>query len=134
MSMDSDLRRLGEIVERLAGDKALLDEAKAIVRRVVDTRPSTVVWWDCHGTPPGVPQLSNRARALVDYIVANGPSRVDEVAIQLGIDEDNARRLVSRTDTQLLERGGRATIHIAAGMVQTAAISVVVGPSMRRDD
>jgi hypothetical protein len=133
MSMESDLRRLGKIIERLTGDKALLDEAKAIVRRTVDAQPSTAAWWDRHGPDTAQP-LSPRPRGLLDLIVVNGPSRVDEVAANLGIEEDYARRLVSRTDTELLNRGGKATIYISAGMVQTAATSIVVGPSMRRDD
>lgn len=133
MSMDSDLRRLSEILEKLTGDKGLLDEAKAIVCRTVDAQDPTAVWWDCYGTDPSQP-LSPKSRALVDLIVVNGPSRVDEVAVNLGIEEEYARRLVSRTDTQLLDRGGKATIHISAGMVQTAASSIIVGPSMRRDD
>lgn len=139
MNVDADLRRLEAILSRLTGDKALRDEAKAIVRRMIEARPSTVVWWDQYGPSPkkewrpGHP-LPPKPLALVDYIVLNGPSPVSVVASSLEIDEAYARRLVSRTDTELHNRGGKAEISIAAGMVHTATTSIVVGPSMRRDD
>lgn len=124
MSMDSDLRRLGAILERLTGDKALRDEAKAIVRRLSDTPPSTVDWWDTFG--PNRP-LSPTNRAIIDFVVVNGQATKQELAAHLNTDEENAYRYVSRADEQLLERGGKATISWdGRGVARTAATSIVV--------
>jgi hypothetical protein len=137
MSTTSDLRRLEHIVAHLSGDKALLDEAKEIVRRMIDAQASTSAtagWWDTYGPEkewrPGIP-LSPKPRELVDLIVTSGASPLNAVAATLGIDEAYARRLVSRTDTELLDRGGKATISISAGMVHTATTPIVVGPAPR---
>lgn len=139
MNTTAALRRLEQIVPRLTGDKALRDEAVAIVRGLIDAQASTVVWWGQYGPEPGKEwrpglPLPPRPMALVDYIVLNGPSPVAAVAANLGIEEDNLRRVVSRADTQLVDRGGKATISISAGMVQTATTSIVGGSSTPCDD
>jgi hypothetical protein len=137
MSTTNDLRRLEHIVARLSGDKNLLEEAKAIVRGMIDAHTSTsatTIWWETYGPKkewqPGIP-LPPTPRRLVDLIVTAGPLPLNAVAANLCIDEEYARRLVSRTDTQLLDRGGKATISISAGMVHTATTSFVVGPGQR---
>jgi hypothetical protein len=71
--------------------------------------------------------LSPRARQLVDFVVANGGATEGQIATFLGINEDNARKLVKRADDQLLERGGKATISWdGSGVARTATTSVVV--------
>jgi hypothetical protein len=122
MSDIADLRRLEEIVARLTGEKALRDEAKDIVRRLI-TGSDTAAWWADHGPERPLPPAP---RSLVDYVVVNGQASVSEIAATLDIEEEYARRLVSRADTALLERGGKATISISGGIVRTAATSIVV--------
>jgi hypothetical protein len=137
MSTIDDLRRLERDILRQGGDQKLRDANVAIVRRMIDAQASmaaTTVWWESYGPKkewrPGIP-LSPKPRELVDLIVTAGPSPLNAVAVTLGIDEAYARRLVSRTDTELLDRGGKATISISAGMVHTATTSIVVGPERR---
>jgi len=123
------LRRLERILPRLTGDKALRDEAVSIVRGMIDAQEATSAsteWWATYGPRPvdewrpGMP-LPPKAQALVDCIVLNGPSPVPEVARFLEIDESYARRLVSRAGEELMDRGCKATISIAGGMVSTSA-------------
>lgn len=141
MNTPAGLRRLEQILPRLTGDKALRDEAVAIVRAMIDAQAvedTTTRWWAENGPPPekewrpGHP-LPPKPTALFDYIVLNGPSKVAVVSSNLEIDDHYTRRLVSRADTELLNRGGKATIHISAGMIQTATTLIDVGSSMRRD-
>jgi hypothetical protein len=140
MSIDADLRRLDHILSRLTGDKALRDEAKAIVNRMIDAPAPTAAWWDRHGPPPdrewkpGVAVLPPRSLRLWDCIIDRGPSSVREVSLFLGIDEAYARRLVSRADTEMLNRGGNATIAIDAGMIRTAIRTIVVSQTTARND
>ena len=129
MSDIADLRRLEEIVARLAGDKALRDEAKEILRRLVSTS-GTAGWWATHG--PDRP-LAQKPRALVDYVVVNGQASVREIAATLNIDDDYARRLVSRADTALVDHGGKATISISGGIVRTAT-TMIISSSWNKDD
>lgn len=124
MNTTAALRRLEHILPRLTGDKALRDEAVAIVRGMIDAQASTAVWWDTYGPDR---DLSPRARQLVDFVVANGGATEGQIATFLGINEDNARKLVKRADDQLLERGGKATISWdGSGVARTATTSVVV--------
>lgn len=130
MSTTAALRRLERILPRLTGDKALRDEAVALVRAMIDAQETTSAsteWWATYGPrpvdewKPGMP-LPPKSRALVDCIVLNGPSPVPEVARFLEIDESYARRLVSRAGEELMDRGCKATICIAGGMVHTSSI------------
>ncbi len=124
MSTDADLRRLGKILERLTGDKRLLDDARAIVRRMIDAQPATTVWWETYG--PDRP-LSDTNRRIIDFVVVNGQANKKELAAHLGVDEDSAYRYVSRADGQLLDRGGKATISWdGSGVARTATTSIVV--------
>lgn len=127
MSTSSDLRRLEEIVGKLSGEKALRDEAKAIIRGMIDAQArdsTTAAWWGENG--PKRP-LSPQARRVVDFVVVNDGATVREIATNLGIEEDNARRLVNRADDQLLDREGKATISWdGTGVARTATTSIVV--------
>ena len=127
MSMDSDLLRLGKIIERLTTDKALLDEAKAIVRRIADAQAresTTTEWWATYG--PDKP-VSNSSRRIIDFVVVNGEATKEELANHLGVEEETAYRYVSRADDQLLDRGGKATISFdGTGVARTATTSIVV--------
>lgn len=127
MSIDSDLRRLDEIIGKLTGDKALRDEAKAIVRRMIDAQArdnTTTQWW--RENPPIRP-LSQKVHDCVDFVVVNDGATDEEIAVQLGIGRDNARRLVHRADDQLLERVRKVSISWdGSGVARTATTSIVV--------
>jgi len=136
-----DLLRLERILPRLTGDKALRDEAVSIVRTMIDAQAEESVsteWWATYGPEPGrewrpgIP-LSPRPRALVDQIVTFGPCPVEQVAVSLGIEPENARRLVSRAGTELLNRGGKATIAIASGNVYTST-RIIISSAARAND
>jgi hypothetical protein len=144
MNTTAGLRRLEQILPRLSGDKGLRDEAIALVRAMIDAQAeecASTEWWATYGPRPsdewrpGIP-LPPKSRALVDCIVLNGPSPVPEVARHLGIKETNARRLVNRADDELTDRGCKATISIAGGMVQTSsthtATTIIVSSDRRR--
>jgi hypothetical protein len=142
MSDIADIRRLEKIVGRLTGDKALRDEAIAIIRGMIDAQESTSAsaeWWANNGCEPdrhwrpGISQLSPKPRSLVDLIVVFGPDKVNDVARQLGIEPQNARRLVARTDTELLDRGAKAMISITHGIVHTST-RIIVSLAARADD
>jgi hypothetical protein len=118
------LRRLEHILPRLTGEKALLDEATAIIRGMIDAQAPTVVWWNQYG--PDRP-LSPVNRRLVDFVILNGEATKKELAAHLGVDEDSAYRYVARADQQLLDRGGKATISWdGSGVARTATTSIVV--------
>lgn len=124
MNTTAALRRLEQIIPRLTGDKALRDEAVALVRNLIDDQASTVVWWDQYG--PDRP-LSPANRRLVDFVVINGAATKKELASHLGVDEKSAYRYVGRADGQLLDRGGKATIFWDGnGVARTATTSIVV--------
>jgi hypothetical protein len=131
MSLDA-LRRLERDIVRQGGDKALRDANLAIVRSMIDshdTAADSTQWWATYGPEsgkewrPGHP-LPPQRRALVDCIVNQGPSPVDLVASHLRLDAASLRRLVSYTDTDLSDRGGKATISISGGMIHTTSIIV----------
>ena len=127
MNTTAALRRLERDIIRQGGDKKLLDANVAIVRGMIDAQAAsdtTTVWWDEYGPDR---DLSRRARQLVDFVVVNGGATEEQIAAALGINEDNARKLVKRADDQLLERGGKATISWdGRGVARTATTSVVV--------
>lgn len=141
MNTTAALRRLERILPRLTGDKSLRDEAVSIVRGMIDAQEATSAsteWWATYGPEPGrewrpgIP-LSPKPRALVDQIVTFGPCPVEQVAVSLGIEPENARRLVSRADTELLDRGGKATIAIASGNVYTST-RIIISSAARAND
>lgn len=127
MSTDANLRRLEEIVGKLSGDNALRDEAKAIIRGMIDAQARdsvTTRYW--RENPPAKP-LSPKVRQLVDFVVVNDGATEAELAASLGIKEDNARRLVHRADDQLVERVGKVSISWdGSGVARTATTSIVV--------
>ena len=140
MNTVESLRRLEHIVSRLTGDKALRDEATSLVRKIISsqqTTSSSAEWWAKYGPStkqqPG-PAISPQPRALVDLIVTLGPCPVDQVATSLQVSPDYARRLVNRADTQLLDRGGKATISIANGFVHTSTRCVLSFSERQQND
>ena len=131
MSIYSDFVRCEVIVKRCTTDKKILDEVRDIVRRNLDAKPSTAVWWDRYGPGPDCP-LSKQNMRVIDFVVLNAAASVKELAAQLGKDESTAYRYVSRADGQLLERGGKATIFLdGSGVVRTSAI-VIQKPNVGR--
>lgn len=140
MNAAASLRRVEHILTRLTGDKALRDEALAIVREIAEDQEITsqsAEWWATYGpTPgneykPGEP-LPPKCRALVDQVVTFGPCSVDQVAISLDIGHEYARRLVSRADGHLFEGGSKAAISIANGVVHTSTRGIISGdPTVR---
>jgi hypothetical protein len=133
MSDIADIRRLEKIVVRLTGDRALRDEAIAIIRGMIEAQESTSAsaeWWATTG--PDRP-LNQKPRALVDYVVVNHQASVKEIAVQLNIDDDYARRLVNRADKELLDRGAKAMISITGGTVHTST-RIIVSLAARADD
>jgi hypothetical protein len=127
MSIEADLRRLGAILERLAGEQKLRDEAKAIVCRMITAQAresTTTEWWATYG--PNKP-VSNSSRRIIDFVVINGEATKEELATHLGVEEETAYRYVSRADDQLLDRGGKATISFdGTGVARTAITSIIV--------
>lgn len=129
MSLTADLCRLERIIARLTGEKALLDEAKKLIRRSIasqETEASSTEWWATYG--PKKP-VSNRPRQLIDLVVANGEASPEEIATALDITEGNARKLVHRASNQLLfnDGGGKVTIGFdGSGIARTASTSIVV--------
>jgi len=131
VNMTAALRRLEQILPRLTGDKALRDEAVALIRNLIDAQASTVEWWDHYG--PDRP-LSPQTRRLVEFVVVNEGATKKELAAHLDIDEDSAYRTVGRADEQLLERGGKATISWdGSGVARTATTSIVPRPNIPAD-
>jgi hypothetical protein len=139
MSRITDLRRLEHIIGKLVGDKALLREGLEIVRGMIDSQAvsdTTTVWWGETGPAPGREwkpgePLEPALRRVVDLTVVRDQLPVDTGAALLGLSPETFRRYVSRADTELIERGCKATIFISGGMVQTATTSIVVGPGRR---
>jgi hypothetical protein len=139
MSDIADLRRLEHIIGKLVGDKALLREGLKIVRGMIDSQAvsdTTTVWWGETGPPPGREwkpgePLTPTPRRVVDLTVVSERLSVDAGAAQLGMSPETFRRNVNRADTEMHERGCKATIFISGGMVQTATTSIVVGPGRR---
>ena len=140
MNAAASLRRVEHILTRLAGDKALRDEALSLVREIIEDQELTSLsaeWWATYGPPPGNEYkpgepLKRRQRALVDQIVTFGPCSVDQVALSLGVENENARKIVSRADIELLESGSKAAISIANGVVHTSTRVVISGdPTVR---
>jgi uncharacterized protein YidB (DUF937 family) len=127
MSIQADLRRLGVILERLAGEQKLRDEAKAIVCRMITAQAregTTTEWWATYGTNKPV---SDSIRRVIDFSVINDGATTKELAAHLGVDEETAYRYVSRADDQLLDRGGKATISFdGTGVARTATTSIIV--------
>jgi len=136
MSLTADLCRLERIIARLTGEKALLDEAKKLVRRSIvaqETEASSTEWGATY--LPNKP-LTPQVRRLVDFVVANGKARNEEIAAALDITEAYARRLVHRADEQLLlnDGGGKVTIGFdGSGIARTASTSIVVSSFLPPD-
>jgi hypothetical protein len=139
MSDIADLRRLEEIVARLTGERAIRDEAISLVRQMIDaqaTSDTATVWWGENGPAPGREYepgkpLSPKPLALVDLTVNSEVLPVRAGAAELGVSPETLRRYVSRADTEMHNRGCKATIFISRGMVQTATTSIVVTPGRR---
>lgn len=140
MNAAASLRRVEHILSRLTGDKALRDEAISLVREIIDDQELTSQsseWWATYGPMPGDEYkpgepLRPRQRAVVDQVVTFGPCSVDQVALSLGVEHDNARKIVSRADIELLERGSKAAISIANGVVHTSTRGIISGdPTVR---
>jgi|GEM_PF-4520720 len=121
----SKLRRLETIIGKLAGSKPLIDEAVAITEDLAATLQSTSRWWDTHGPTDGKP-IAGQTKALIDFVVASGeePLTLSQAAAILKIEPEYARRLTSRADTQLHDRGASASISINNGIIRTASTGI----------
>lgn len=126
--MHKDLQRLQTLLSRLTGDKAVRDEAVQLVQQLLAVSPAFDDWWETYGPKqewkPGHP-LPPQSRRLIDFIRVSGEATPAEIAANLEIDEDYARRLVSRTSTRLLDTGANATISISGGVCRTAAMTAI---------
>jgi|688.fasta_scaffold396110_3 hypothetical protein len=139
MSTIDDLRRLERDILRQGGDHNLRAANVAIVRGMIEAQEAsdtTTVWWAETGPPPGREYkpgepLRPTPRRVVDLTVVSDRLPVGAGAAQLGMSPETFRRNVQRADTEMLERGCKATIFISAGIVQTATTSIVVGPERR---
>lgn len=121
MSIYSDFVRLDFNFQRLTGDKKVLDESRAIVRRNLDAA-STVKWWDRYG--PDRP-LSPKSMAVINFAVLNDGVTKKVLAVQLGLDESTVYRYVTRANGELHERGAKALISWDGnGVARTAAMVI----------
>jgi len=121
----SKLRRLETIIGKLAGSKVLIDEAIAHIEDLAAIQPPTTEWWDAHGPIRGK-QITGMPKSLIDLVVASGkePLTLAQAAAILKIESEYARRLTSRADTQLHDRGASASISIDNGVIRTASTSI----------
>jgi hypothetical protein len=121
------LRRLEHILPRLTGDKALRDEAVAIVRGMIDTQEAsdtTTVWYgeNLLGEP-----MPRHLRPVFDFVLVNGEGTKEQIARNTGLKEDTVYRYVTRANKYLHANGGKASISWdGSGVARTASISVVV--------
>jgi hypothetical protein len=139
MSTITDLRRLEHIIGKLVGDNALRREGLELVRGMIESQAvsdTTTAWWGENGPPAGREwktgePVTPTPRRVVDLTVVSDQLPVDAGAAQLGVSAETFRRYVSRADTEMYERGCKATIFISGGMAQTATTSIVVDPGRR---
>ena len=128
MPSDAELERLEHIIQRLTGDKALRDEAIAIVKQLktgLIKETGTTAWWQEFG--PKSKALSPQCQRAVDLVVTNNGVSVRELASTLDTTEETAYRLVTRANNQLHDRGGAASISWNGNRIaHTATISAIV--------